>query len=378
MMKIINYIILSVLVILFACSPDEMPTDKEEKGNVTLLIKAGSETSTKTTLGSSANLQHVEKVFLYVFSGTNDAAIYMLTKEIPWSAPGEVSFHPTSRTYSINLAPGNYTFLAVGLDDKSGTTYNLPGIITTGITLSAAKARLASGKTKTDIASSELFAGYVIAPDVQKNGNAEITINLLRRVSGIIGWFSNVPYKLPDLTNGTIVSKMTVELFANQYKSIALKKTVASDYGEIPFSDNENRMNNKVVLEYDLTGYTQTAGKNYYNVTAVNTQNILQAGSYLLPIKAPASAMATLTLRFYDKTGTEISGTSRSVKLVSSTSDGGITSTADTITFSIEANQLYSLGTNVAPINLDPGVIDDIVIAVNPWWEGAGGNIPLE
>lgn len=377
MMKI-SHIPLLVILFLSACTTEETTPDQEEPGNVTFLFKAGGEETTRTSLSSAENLQHVEKVYLYVFNGIDDAASYMQTKEITWPAPGDVNFQTTSRSYSISLNPGAYTFLAIGLDDKSGATYSLPGNITTGTTLATAKAILTSGKTKADIAQSELFAGYAIAPDVQISGNATVTMNLLRRVSGVIGWFRNIPYKLPDLASGTEVRKMTIELYTNQNKTIALKKAIVNDYGENPFVENENTMNNKIVLEYDLAGYTQTAGKNFYDVTSVNANNILQAGSYLLPVIAPVATTATLTLRYYDSTGTEIPGTSRTIKLVSSTSDGGTTTHTDTITFAFEANQLYSLGTKVAPIDLDPGTIDDIVITVNPWWEGISGDIPLE
>lgn len=371
-----------LFILLFsACKSDDtdLPIDNEVQGNVTFLFTAGSELDTRTTLNSSDNLQHVEKVFLYVFSGTGDRASYVQTREIPWPAPGDVGYLTTSRSFTVSLGPGAYTFLAIGSDDNSGTTYNLPGAITAGTTLSAAKAILASGKTKTDIARSELFAGYAVVSDVEANGSTTVPVKLWRRVAGVIGWFKNIPYKLPFLSTGTQVKKMTIELYTNQNKTIALKKAASNDYGENPFVANENAMNNKIILEYDLSGYMQAAGKNYYDVTAVNANNQLQAGSYILPVKAPDLVSGgTLILRYYDETGTEISGTSRIIQLQSSTPNGGGTTILNTAVFSLEANQLYGMGTKDVPVDLDPGTGDDIVITVNPMWEGISDDIPLE
>ena len=171
---------------------------------------------------------------------------------------------------------------------------------------------------------------------------------------------------------------MTIELYSNQNKAIALKKAVAYDYGEIPFADNENAMNNKIILEYDLTGFAQAARLNYYDATAIDANNILQAGSYILPVIAPGATISTLTLRYYDSSGIEISGTSRIIQFLSSIANGGTTPSAGTTTFALEANRLYCIGTKDMPIDLNPGIVDDIVITVNPMWEGIGADVPLE
>lgn len=370
-MRFVHYIPIWIVLLLSACTSDEAVPDADEQGNLTILFNVGSEKSTKTVLSSSDNLQHVENVHLYIFNGINDAATYVRTLDFSWPAPGGVGFQGTSHSYPVTLAPGAYTLLAIGLDDKSGATYNLPAAITTGTTLSTARAIIASGKTKTDIAQSELFAGYAVAPDVQLGGNLPITIHLERRVAGIIGWFKNIPFRLPELTNGSIVDKMTIELYTNQNKAISLKKATTDDYGTTPFADDENGMNNKIVLEYDLSSYAQMAGKNVYDVTAIDANNSLQAGSYILPVMAPTTAPATLILRFYDATDTEIYRTSRIIKLDSSINPA-------TTAFSLDANQLYSIGTKDTPIDLDPGIGGEIIIKVNPMWEGISDDIPLE
>lgn len=372
-MKMIHYISLLAGIFLLACTSDKdtFLSDVTGKGKVNFLMNV--------ELGNSDNLQHVEKIYLYVFKGTDGTATYVQTKEYPWVVSGNADYSTTSAVYSISLDPGAYTFLAVGVDNKAGITYNLPDVITNGTILSEAKATLAAGRTKSDIAQSELFAGYVVAPNVQVSGNAILTIKLSRRIAGVVGWFKNIPYRLPNIGGGTDIKKMTVELYTNPNKAITLQPATANDYGESPFAADENGVDNKIVLEYDLIGYSPATGKNYYDVTLTDANNILQAGSYILPVKMPEVVnKATLTLRYYDALGMEILGTSRVILLASSTQTDGTITDINTITFPLEANQLYSIGTKDDPIDLDPGLGNEIVITVNPMWEGISDDIPLE
>lgn len=128
-MKTLHYIPILIILFLSACTSDETltPPEPDGQGNVTFLFTTGSEITTRTELNSSKNLQHVEKVHLYIFKGIGDAATCEQVKELPWPKPGDVNYATTTRTYSILLPSGDYTFLAIGLDDKSGTTYDPSG-----------------------------------------------------------------------------------------------------------------------------------------------------------------------------------------------------------------------------------------------------------
>jgi len=372
-MKTLHYIPILIILFLSACTSDEtpFPPEPDGQGNVTFVFKAGSELTTRTVLNSSDNRQHVEKVHLYIFSGIDEAATCQQIKEMPWPKPGDVGYVTTERSYSIVLAPGAYTFLAIGLDDKSGTTYNLPAAVAIGSTLANAKAALASGQTRTDIAQSELYAGFATAPNVQASGNAAVTIDLWRRVAGVMGWFKNIPTQI----NNIPVSKVQIAFYTQQNKSGYLKAQELEmnsypyditnpanfkDYITDPISTSET---DKIVATMDVPA----------NIDAAT---VLSAGSYMLPAAAPSVGNGTeYTLRI------ELIGSDGSVLkavrvktapgdplYINPTGSGtGIIDTGGPCRFPIVANHFYSIGTSLAPVDLGGG--DDIVITVNPDWK---------
>ena len=372
-MKTLHYIPILIILFLSACTSDEtpFPPEPDGQGNVTFVFKAGSELTTRTVLNSSDNRQHVEKVHLYIFSGIDEAATCQQIKEMPWPKPGDVGYVTTERSYSIVLAPGAYTFLAIGLDDKSGTTYNLPAAVAIGSTLANAKAALASGQTRTDIAQSELYAGFATAPNVQASGNAAVTIDLWRRVAGVMGWFKNIPTQI----NNIPVSKVQIAFYTQQNKSGYLKAQELEmnsypyditnpanfkDYITDPISTSET---DKIVATMDVPA----------NIDAAT---VLSAGSYMLPAAAPSVGNGTeYTLRI------ELIGSDGSVLkavrvktapgdplYINPTGSGtGIIDTGGPCRFPIVANHFYSIGTSLAPVDLGGG--DDIVLTVNPDWK---------
>lgn len=378
-MKTLHYIPILIILFLSACTSDETltPPEPDGQGNVTFLFTAGSEITTRTELNSPKNLQHVEKVHLYIFKGIGDAATCEQVKELPWPKPGDVNYATTTRTYSILLPSGDYTFLAIGLDDKSGTTYNLPAAIDVGSTLAKAKAELAADQTKTDIAQSELFAGSAEAIGVTESGNAAVTINLWRRVAGMLGYFKNAP-------SGT--SKIQITLYTQQNGSGYLLKQEAGteypsgdirepknfkDYITSPISINSE---DKIVISIAVPAGTDAA-------------TILSGGSYLLPVAAPpivdGETEYTLLVELVGDDGITVNKT---IKVKMKAGDDlyidpagtatGIIDISGPFRYPIVANRLYTIGTALAPVDLGGG--DDIVIIVNPDWEGISENIPLE
>lgn len=358
-MKILHYIPILILLLLSACTSDGNPLPEEEQGNVTFLFTTGSEMKTRTALNSSDNRQHVEEVHLFIFRGTGDDATYEGVREIPWPAPSIVDYNTTERSYSITLAPGDYTFLAIGLDNESGATYNLPAAITAGTTLANAKATLASGKTTADIAVSELFAGWNEAT-VQATGNTPVGINLYRRVVGVLAYFKNVPAD---------VQTIQVLLYENQNTEVPLRKPTHNnvaedtDFGERATGTSDNR----ILLSIDRTenSYTYTDPTTSVEVTAV------RKGAYVLPKQAPTAADVThtLTVRTLAAGGTT---TIKSYNVIiqspsNGTNEGNVPVT-ETRKFALYANQLYSIGTETEPVDFgDEG--SDIVITVNPNWD---------
>lgn len=388
-MRTIHYIPILIVLFFAACTPEENITP-DEQGNVTFVFTAGNEINTRTILNGSENLQHVEKVYLYIFDGTTDEVTYKSCKELSWPTPGEVNYKGITRRYSITLASGNYTFLAIGLDDKSGATYNLPTAIAQGSTLADAKATLASGKTKEDIAQSELFAGHVTA-SIKESGNDPVTITLYRRVAGVMGWFKNVPAN---------VAKIQISLYTGQNKQGYLIKQTEGT--EDP-SGITNPNNFKDFITAPISAAEENKILVSINVpTGTTAEQVLSGGSYVLPAAAPIKIEPDDTYQDEDpRVGTEYTlrveligadGTTirtQRVKMnkeddlyIPDIFDGGTGiiggfDPGGPFRFPIVANRFYGIGTALAPIDLGGGG-EDIVITVNPDWEVIEPTIPLE
>lgn len=388
-MRTIHYIPILIVLFFAACTPDENITP-DEQGNVTFVFTAGNEINTRTILNGSENLQHVEKVYLYIFDGTTDAATYKSCKELSWPTPGEVNYKGITRRYSMTLASGNYTFLAIGLDDKAGATYNLPAAIAEGSTLADAKATLASGKTKEDIAQSELFAGHVTA-SIKESGNDPVTITLYRRVAGVMGWFKNVPAN---------VAKIQISLYAGQNKQGYLIKQAEGT--EDP-SGITNPNNFKDFITAPISAEEESKILVSINVLAGTTaEQVLSGGSYVLPAAAPikiepdydtypdedprVGTEYTLRVELIGADGTTIK--TQRVRMqegddlyIPEFVDGGTGAVGYDLggpfRFPIVANRFYGIGTALTPIDLGGGG-EDIVITVNPDWLVIEPTIPLE
>lgn len=377
-MKTLHYIPILIILFLSACTSDEtpFPPEPDGQGNVTFVFKAGSELNTRTVLNGSDNRQHVEKVYLYIFSGIDDTATCVETREMPWPKPGDVGYATTERTYSIALAPGDYTFLAIGLDDKSGATYNLPTAVTTGTTLADAKAILATGLTKADIAQSELYAGYII--DTVLPGSI-ITIDLWRRVAGVMGWFKNIPTQINNIT----VSKVQIAFYTQQNKSGYLKAK-EFEWNSYPY-DLTNPENFKDYITDPIS--TSETDKIIASIDVpanIDAATVLSAGSYMLPAAAPRLGSGeeyTLRVELIGSDGsvlktTRVKTASDDPLYIDPTGAGtGIIDMGGPCRFPIVANHFYSIGTSLAPVDLGGG--DDIVIVVNPDWE-VNVEIPME
>lgn len=369
-MRTIHYISILILLFLASCTPDDSLSSDEEQGNVTFLFTAGSEINTRTDLGKVGpkNQQHVEKVYLYIFKGTSDNATYADVREIDWPNPADVSHGTTQRSYTIGLAPDDYTFLAVGLDDQSGATYNLPSAIAAGTTLANAKATLASGQTTKEIARSELFAGWQNAT-IKASNNAVVTIDLWRRVAGVLGYFKNLPAE---------VQTIQVLLYEDQNTDIPLRKPTNNNTAEDTDFGTEvtGTTDGQILLSFDAEAdweFPEGGGTGLLG-------GLYRKGAYVLPKQAPtaASVTHTLTVRTLKKDGTIVRSYNVILRSSSDGATGGsITTPVDTKKFPLYANQLYSIGTEENPVDLGEEE-NDMVITVNPDWEVIEPTIPLE
>ncbi|WP_278411306.1 FimB/Mfa2 family fimbrial subunit [Phocaeicola coprocola] len=347
------------------CGQEDMPTPDtpdDSRPQVVLTFSASPGLTTRTQLPGPEYLQHVQTMHLYIFNGTGDNAPCVAYEEVDWTGlaapegkPGVSKNHKVQ--YKDFVVGQPYTFIAVGLDDCSGATYDLPGAVTEGSTLKDAKAVLASGKTRNDIAVSELFGGSLVLTPVAAE-QITGTIKLDRRVAGVFGYFKNIPTKV----GSTPVKSLRIELYKPQNKSIWLtaKPTKDEDVIMEPIANTDD---NKILVEIPLTE------------ADFEKEKVLSKGSYVLPMKAPTEteAPATLLVTLADANGVVLQSRNVKYKLDDTISDtsggtGIITVTKDLYRFAINANWFYQIG----PVNWPEEEDGNIVIEVVPDWDWSG------
>lgn len=342
------------------------PANPAETSNVILNFTVAGELSTRTDLSGSDNVQHVTSVRLYIFDGTGDNALCLASEDIGWLAyfGNQAPTVTSTMRYHVKytgLANGSpYTFLAIGLDDRSGNTYGLPSAIKVGTTmLSQAIATLAGSETATWTAmrQSELFAGAtVLTPN---SYGTQGNVDLWRRVAGVMGWFTNIPTQI----GGNTVSALRISLYTQQNKSVPLlqrqQTPVFLDYISSPLNASTG---GQVLVEIPVPAGT----------TALT---VLSKGSYVLPVPAPAPVNAndyTLKIEIVNASGTTLRSTrvTLSDSDDSSTGNGtGIIDPEGVYRFPIVANRFYGVGTKLVPINLGASLTRGYVTSrILPHW----------
>lgn len=369
-MKIIYNLAALLSALFVSCAEDGAigDLDAQRNGTVTVCLAAGSDLVTRGThLISSDNRQHAQYVHLYVFDKTG---LCVQSKNVNWTQ-GMGSTAKQSYVVSGLAQDEKYTLLAVGLDEDptvAGTTYGLPDAITLNTTpLAGLKAVLAEGKSQSDIAGSELFSGW---EDVTAGTTLGVTIRLYRRVAGILAYVKDIPAEAATLR---------VDLYKNQYKDAPLQKADKSntydtnDHGQTEL-ENSRTIVSIAVSDAAKNATTVTDGQGYAITKQAGT--VLQ-GAYILPVEAPASANTyTLTLETLKADGTVLQ--TYPVKMLSKTEAGGSTTETLLTNYPLYANQFYSIGKKNATTDEPVSLGEDLVITVDPMWEGISDPIPLE
>lgn len=369
-MKHIAYLLLLSSCLLTACTSDRIIDNiPEGEGIVTFIIKTESQLKTRTVLNGSENLQHASSVYLYIFNAADQC---VGVRQVPWpSSDAEVNYHTVRRNYSLTLPAGDYTFLAIGLDDASGNTYNLPEAIREGTSLSHTTVTLTTGKTKEDIAHSELFAGYT-ETTVPEGTKTTAVLDLWRRVSGVMGWFTNIPAQI----RGTNLASIQICLYARQNKSSYL---IPQPQGEhFPFGiTNPANFNDYIT---DTTSYPAD-GRILVSLTipaSLNSSTTLSGGAYILPTAAPPigdGSEYTLRVEFIGTNNTilktmRVQMSEGDDLYISPTGSGtGIIDIGGPFRFPIVANRFYGIGSATKPIDLG-GNQDHIIKTIDLGWEG--------
>lgn len=335
---------------VFACSKDDesVPDTGGNKGTVTFEISAVNKLSdgitTRGPIYSQAPVQHVTNVKVYAFQNTGSDYTHVKTYDITGWTDG-TNFKRFEVPTADELGTGSYKFLAVGRDGSDKFSVTTPSSSTTFDNMLATV--LATGDED------EIFAG---SADVTiASEGSRVSIEMTRKVAGVMGYFKNVPQ---ILNSKTVASLRLTASVTN--KSVNLTTGVGSSAGT----------SNYDIIKIDLTAQTPVngiyPGNDLVAQGVVKLPNSQLGGAYLLPANG-----VTLTLGLYEADGTPIK------TWVVKDSNGGAS------TFNITGNHFYSLGVKTKPDSTDGGTGDtgdddsaidlltdqNIVISINPAWE---------
>lgn len=373
-MKLIINILAILSVLLSSCSEENVIPDagNQSDNSIKVYFKTSSEITTRSTnLISSDNRQHVKYVHLYVF---NNNGLCVQSKNVNWSQ----TIGATAQQYYTlkGLTKGEtYTLLAVGLDEDpttGKTTYGLPDAITENTTtLSGLMATLANDKTKDHIATSELFSGW---EEVTAGTATGVTINLYRRVAGVLAYIKNIPAD---------VATIQIKLYKNQYKNVLLQKADKNNKYDTSDHGNQELADSRVLMSIPVnqTELNKTELSDEHGFTVTKQAGTVLQGAYVLPIEAPESPdQYTLTLETYSASSTEVPLRTYNIKMLHSTEHGGTVQENIRTNYPLYANQIYSIGKRNIKDGIDEPISlgEDLVIIVNPDWEVIEPTIPLE
>lgn len=396
-MKKLIYIMYMIWVAVWtvSCSKEEGLADQPETDSgFDLVFAAQGEdlTLSRTTLQGPEALQHVSTVYLYIFEGTGDEATCVAEEDVDWpywenAQDGKPTLEHKYRVKYMGFSAGEqYTFVAMGLDNtrtaagiednNSKYTYGLPESIGVGTKLSKLQVAVQAKCNRMDIAKSEWFAGSLVLTGEQILTAKAETLNLYRRVAGVMGYFKDIPQG---------VEKLQICLYQPQNKEAWVlpqptENGVFMDYVESPVVDSDAQDADiwKVLVEIDLESGIEGSGvSSYYG----------QGGSYVLPARASTTAEeTTLSLKLIGRNTTlirEIYQQTAYAPVQASLSRGetdegtGIIGGDDDSQgpddeeykyhYPIIANHFYSIGTKDNPVSLaDNG---EIFVIINAGWD---------
>ncbi len=340
-----KYLLVIAVLILAACTKEDNPLSitQNTSGEVSFEVSTAPVVSIKQAIYSQETSSSVTRVNIYAFT-TTDGVVYTYAKTFTMAGWSEgVTFQRFVVPDTSKLAQGTYTFLAVGRNLTDNFTVTVPSSTTTLADMQASVS--ASGNE------SDIYAG--IAQAVISSDGSRISIEMKKKVAGIMGYFKNVPQEL----NGQTVKYLRMTL-SNVNQAVTLSTgvgvpTAASTYN---------------VIDMDLSSQSVTGGvyvgNNLVSQGVVKLPNSQLSGSFIIPVSG-----ISITLGLYDATGTAIK---------TWTVVNGVTTS-----FSLAANTLYSLGQKMQAGSTDNGtgtpgdddnpidllVDQEIAITINPNWD---------
>lgn len=341
----------AVSMLMFACSNEKeeaIVPGGQEKGLVFELAAVNEAesgvVSRSRPLYSQEAIQEVERVNIYVFQSNGTDYVYLKTYNVPGWVKGS-SFMRFSVPDNNKLAAGSYNFLVVGQEATDNYTITSPVVNVTKIGDMMASITAAGNE-------SEIFAGTQVV-NVSSEG-ARVSMQMTRKVAGVMGYFKNVPVKL----SGHIVKYLRLSVTNSDTRVL-----LSNGLGSTPTGSAYN------VFNVDLSGQTITSDSLYAgnDLTAQGVVKVVNSqlyGKFLLPVGA-----VSMTLGLYDADGNPLK--------TWAIMDGSNAS------FNITANHFYSLGQKVNKGDTTgggtPGTGDDdapidllkdqvIAITIDPSW----------
>lgn len=336
-------------LLMFACSNEDSVPLENNDGKITFEISTSNamdDGMTRTPVYSQDASQNIATVNVYAFK--NDGSgnyTYQKTYAIPGWTNG-LAFKRYAVPDADKVPAGDYKFLAIGTDNPNLYTLTSLTVGTTKFDDMMASVTAAGNE-------SEIFAGYSQV-QVLDNGS-RISIEMKRKVAGILGYFKNVPQNI----NGTTVQYLRLTISNSD-----LNVNLTNGTGSAPTGTSYRIM--------DINVGTQTVSNGVYTGNDLSAQGVVKlansqlGGTFLIPISG-----VTMTLGLYDSS-------SNALKEWVIQDTGGITN------LNIVANNFYSLGlkTKVDSTNGggtpdptdDDSAIDllldqSIVLTITPTWD---------
>lgn len=345
---------------LFSCSnnDDPLPNEGGQKGNVTFEVSAVNGLTNgmggRGALYSQEAVQNITDVKVHAFlSDGSGNFLYKKTYDISgWTAG--TTFKRFAVASADDLAAGTYKFLAVGRDAADTYTVTPNPFVVDNTSYANVEAQVSANGGE-----SEIFAG---SADAVITDGSRVSIQMTRKVAGVLGYFKNVPEQLANGSGTTMTVRYLRLTATDANKRVNLSTGVGISDEVAPYQIFEVDMNGQAVSNGVYTG-NDLSGQG-----VVKVANSQLAGAFMIPVNS-----VQFTLGLY--------ATDNSVIKTWSVLDG----TSDT--FSLLANHFYSLGIKKATGSTDgstpgnpgqPGDEDapidllndqNIVITVSPAWE---------
>lgn len=334
-----------------ACSDEDDSTQcVPAEGYVTFEISAVNEMDggdTRTPLYSQEASQHVTRVSVYAFRQAAAGSDYLYLKTYTvtdWS--DGTTFKRFAVPDGDKLPAGTYKFLAVGRDASDLFNVTSPDPSTTYGNMLASVSNTGE--------ESEIFSGSADATITDQG--ARVSIEMTRKVAGILGYFKNIPQQM----NGQTVRYLRLSA-SNSNQQVNLTTGTGINTTTAAYNIMNIDLSNQGVANGVYTGNDLSAQG------VVKVANSQLGGTFYLPVSG-----ITMTLGLYDSAGNAIKEWS-----VKDSRNGNAT------TFDILANHFYSLGAKGATGSTNGGTPDDtsdddnpidlltdqnIVITITPAW----------